>query len=388
MKGFKRPDGRFGVRNHVLILSTVGCANMMVRKIATAVPGCVALENSKGCGQVGTGREIMRRCLFNLTLNPNVYGTLIVGLGCETTKPYELADEIRAVSEKPLEVITIQDCGGSVKALERGIQIARELAEKAAREQRVEMRLGDLLLGTNCGGSDATSGLAANPVIGCVSDAVVADGGCVMLGETTELIGTEHILAARAATPEVAEDIYRIVHGLEDSFATAGVDVRGANPSPGNMKGGLSTLEEKALGGISKGGTTPIEQVVPYGVHPTKTGLTIMDTPGYDIESVSGMTCGGAQVLLFSTGRGTPIGNPLIPVIKVTGNVETAQRMADNIDFDASGAVEGTSTIDELGGQLLKMLEDVCDGAEPAAERLGFADFSIFHNQEVWCTCI
>lgn len=388
MKGYKRPDGRFGVRNHVLILSTVGCANMMVRKIAAAVPGCVALENSKGCGQVGSGREIMRRCLFNLTLNPNVYGTLIVGLGCETTKPYELADEIRTVSEKPLEVITIQDCGGSVKALERGIQIASELAAKASLERRVDMRLGDLLLGTNCGGSDATSGLAANPVIGHVSDAVVADGGTVMLGETTELIGTEDILAARAATPEVAEDIYRIVHGLEESFAIAGVDVRGANPSPGNMKGGLSTLEEKALGGISKGGTTPIRQVVPYGVRPTEAGLTIMDTPGYDIESVSGMTCGGAQVLLFSTGRGTPIGNPLIPVIKVTGNVETAQRMADNIDFDASGAVEGTSTIDELGEQLLGMLEDVCDGAEPAAERLGFADFSIFHNQEVWCTCI
>lgn len=388
MKGYRRPDGRFGIRNHVLILSTVGCANMMVHKIAAQVPGAVALENSKGCGQVGSGREIMRRCLFNLTLNPNVYGTLIVGLGCETTKPYELADEIRQVSDKPLEVITIQDCGGSVRALERGVEIARKLVEDARHVEREPMELGDLLLGTNCGGSDATSGLAANPVIGVVSDKVVAAGGTVMLGETTELIGTEDILASRAATPEVADDIYTIVHGLEQSFVEAGVDVRGANPSPGNMKGGLSTLEEKALGGISKGGTTPITQVVPYGVRPTESGLTIMDTPGYDIESVSGMTCGGAQVLIFSTGRGTPIGNPLIPVIKVTGNCETYARMSDNIDFDASGAVEGTSTIAVLGDHLYRMLEDVCDGAEPAAERLGFDDFSIFHNQEVWCTCI
>ncbi len=388
MKGYRRPDGSFGIRNHVLVLSTVGCANMMVRKIAAQVPGAVALENSKGCGQVGSGREIMRRCLFNLTFNPNVYGTLIVGLGCETTKPYELAESIRAVSEKPLEVITIQDCGGSVRALEQGIEIAHKMVEDAAKVEREPMQLSDLVLGTNCGGSDATSGLAANPVIGVVSDRVVEAGGTVMLGETTELIGTEDLLAARAATPEVADDIYKIVHGLEDSFVEAGVDVRGANPSPGNMKGGLSTLEEKALGGISKGGTTPIVEVVPYGVQPSKQGLVIMDTPGYDIESVSGMTCGGAQLMMFSSGRGTPIGNPLIPVIKVTGNCETYERMSDNIDFDASGAVEGTSTIAELGEQLYQMLEDVCEGAEPAAERLGFNDFSIFHNQEVWCTCI
>lgn len=292
------------------------------------------------------------------------------------------------MSEKPLEVITIQDCGGSVHALEQGVEIARKLVEDAAKVEREPMELSDLLLGTNCGGSDATSGLAANPVIGVVSDRVVAAGGSVMLGETTELIGTEDILAARAATPEVAQDIYKIVHGLEDSFVEAGVDVRGANPSPGNMKGGLSTLEEKALGGISKGGTTPIVEVVPYGVQPSRQGLIIMDTPGYDIESVSGMTCGGAQLMMFSSGRGTPIGNPLIPVIKVTGNCETYALMSDNIDFDASGAVEGTSTIAELGEQLYQMLEDVCAGAEPASERLGFNDFSIFHNQEVWCTCI
>lgn len=388
MRGYRRPDGSIGIRNHVMVLSTCGCANMVARRIADAVPGAVAVENSKGCGQVGSGIEIMRRCLANLALNPNVFGTLIVGLGCESTKPYELAEAVRSRSEKPLEVMTIQDCGGSGAAIEHGVELARGLTQRAAGAERCEMGLGDLVLGTNCGGSDATSGLAANPVAGVVSDAVVAAGGTVMLGETTELIGTEDLLAARAATPDVADDIYRIVCGLERSFAEAGVDVRGANPSPGNMAGGLSTLEEKALGGISKGGTSPIMEVVPYGARPGRRGLVIMDTPGYDIESVSGMTAGGAQALIFTTGRGTPIGNPLIPVIKVTGNVECAARMADNIDFDASGAVEGASTIDELGSSLLELLERVCDGEQPAAERFGFNDFSIFHNQEVWCACL
>lgn len=377
-----------GVRNHVLVLSTCGCANIVARRIAAAVPGAVAVPCAKGCGQVGSGIEIMRRCLVNLALNPNVFATLLVGLGCETTKPYELAERIREVSEKPLEVMTIQDCGGSERAVAHGVELARALVEQAAAVERCEMGLGDLVLGTNCGGSDATSGLAANPVVGAVSDAVVAAGGTVMLGETTELIGTEDILAARGATPEVSEDVYRIVHGLEKSFAAAGVDVRGANPSPGNMAGGLSTLEEKALGGISKGGTSPIAEVIPYGATPAQRGLVVMDTPGYDIESVSGMTAGGAQVLIFTTGRGTPIGNPLIPVIKVTGNAETYARMADNMDFDASGVIEGTQTIDELGSSLLELLERVCDGEQPAAERLGFDDFAIYHNQEVWCTCL
>lgn len=388
MRGYRRPDGRIGIRNHVMVLSTCGCANVVARRIAAAVPGAVAVPCAKGCGQVGTGIEIMRRCLRNLAANPNVFGTLLVGLGCESTRPYELAERIRAAGDKPLEVITIQDLGGSERAVERGAELARALVARAADVERCEMTLADLVLGTNCGGSDATSGLAANPVVGVVSDAVVAAGGTVMLGETTELIGTEDILADRANSFEVAQDIYRIVGGLERSFADTGVDVRGANPSPGNMAGGLSTLEEKALGGISKGGVSPIRQVVPYGEIPSERGLVIMDTPGYDIESVSGMTAGGAQALIFTTGRGTPIGNPLIPVIKVTGNCETAERMGDNIDFDASGAVEGTVTIGELGAHLLKLLERVCDGEQPAAERLGFDDFAIFHNQEVWCTCL
>lgn len=387
LMGYKRSDGRFGVRNHVLVLSSVGCSNVVAQRIAAAVDGAVALTNSKGCGQVGSGIEIMRRSLVNLTQNPNVFATLIVGLGCETTKPYELAHEVEAKSNKPVRVLTIQDCGGTSAAIDEGIKIVCELVAQAKQVERETMSLADLVLGTNCGGSDATSGLAANPVTGVVSDAVVTAGGTVMLGETTELIGTEDLLAARATTPQVSEQILNIVQGLEAAFKKAGVDVRGANPSPGNMAGGLSTLEEKALGGITKAGTSAITEVVPYGAVPTKKGLVIMDTPGYDVESVSGMCAGGAQVLIFTTGRGTPIGNPIMPVIKVTGNPETFKRMEPNMDFDASGVIEGTGTIAGLGEELLELLVRVCNGQKPKAEELELGEFSIFHNQELWCTC-
>ncbi len=387
IKGYLRPDGKMGIRNHVLILSTVGCANNVAKRIGSQVAGTVALPNVKGCGQIGKGIEIMHRCLVNVTLNPNVYGTLIVGLGCETTKPYELAEEIRALSPKPVEVITIQDCGGTLKAIEEGSRIARKMVAEASLVERTPMDLSQLVMGTNCGGSDATSGLAANPVIGACSDKVAAGGGTIMLGETTELIGTEHILASRAKDETVRDNILAIVGDLEEQFIENGIDVRGANPTPGNMKGGLSTLEEKALGGISKGGSGPINEVVTYGQIPSESGLVIMDTPGYDIESVSGMACGGAQVLCFSSGRGNPIGNPLIPVIKVTGNKVTYQAMSDNIDLDTSGVIEGTTTIDALGEELFGMLEDVCNGTPSKAEALGFDDWAVFHNQEIWCTC-
>lgn len=387
IKGYLRPDGKMGIRNHVLILSTVGCANNVAKRIGAQVAGTVVLPNAKGCGQIGKGIEIMHRCLVNVALNPNVCGTLVVGLGCETTKPYDLAEEIRTLSSKPIEAITIQDCGGTLRAIEEGSRIARKMVADASLAERIPMELSQLVVGTNCGGSDATSGLAANPVIGACSDKVVAGGGTVMLGETTELIGTEHILASRAKDDVVRQNILAIVGDLERQFINSAIDVRGANPTPGNMKGGLSTLEEKALGGISKGGSGPINQVVTYGQIPDEHGLVIMDTPGYDIESVSGMACGGTQVLCFSSGRGNPIGNPLIPVIKVTGNKITYRSMSDNIDLDASGVVEGTTTIDALGDELFSMLERVCNGMLSKAEALGFDDWAVFHNQEIWCTC-
>lgn len=385
--GYPRPDGTFGVRNYVLVLSTVGCANGTVRQIAARVPGAVCLENVKGCGQIGKGIEIMERCLANIPLNPNVYGTLIVGLGCESTKPHELAERVRAASSKPLEVLTIQEEGGTDAAVEAGVAIVQGMADEASKIVRVPCPLSSLVLATNCGGSDATSGLAANPSLGVCADQIVVEGGTVFLGETTELIGTEHILIARAKDEKVAQDIQMIIGDLEHQFIANNIDVRGANPTPGNMKGGLSTLEEKALGSMQKGGSSPVNEVVSYGCRPQERGLIIMDTPGYDIESVSGMIAAGAQVCVFTSGRGTPVGSALAPMIKISGNHQTFENMKSNIDMDVSSVIDGTCSVDEMGATIFDELIEVCNGKQTKAEQHGFEDFAIYHNQEIWCYC-
>jgi altronate dehydratase large subunit len=387
INAYKRPDGKYGIRNKVLILPTVGCSNETARLIAQQVNGTVSIINRKGCGQIGTGIEIMRRTLVGLSVNPNIYGTIIVGLGCETTQPYKLYEEIKKISNKPIEVITIQEEGGTLKAIAKGVKLARKMVEDMSRLQREEVDISNIILATNCGGSDATSGLSANPALGYCSDVLIKEGGTVLLGETTELIGTEHILASRAKDEKVKNNILNIVKGLENEFIKLGVDIRGANPSPGNMKGGLSTLEEKALGGISKGGSSSINEVVRYGEIPENNGLIIMDTPGYDIESVTGMVAGGAQICVFTTGRGTPIGNPLIPVIKITGNKQTFENMFDNMDLDMSYVISGEKSIDECGEIILQEIVDVCNGKYTKAESYGFGELAIYGNQEVWCSC-
>lgn len=385
IKAYKRPDGKYGIRNKVLILPSVGCANETARLISQQVNGSISINNRKGCGQIETGIEIMRRTLIGLSANPNIYGTILVGLGCETTKPYELCEEIKKISNKPIEVITIQDEGGTLKAIEKGVRLARNMVSDMSKLEREETDISNIILATNCGGSDATSGLSANPALGYASDKLIEEGGIVFLGETTELIGTEHILAGRAKDENVKNDILRIVKGLENEFHRLGIDVRGANPSPGNMKGGLSTLEEKALGGISKGGHTAINEVVSYGQIPENKGLIIMDTPGFDIESLTGMTSGGAQVCVFTTGRGTPIGNPIMPVIKITGNKKTYENMKDNMDLDISSVVNGEKSIDECGEMIFNEIMDVCNGKVTKAESYGFSEIAIYGNQEIWC---
>lgn len=386
INAYKRPDGKYGIRNKILILPTVGCANETARLIAEQVKDAVSIVNPKGCGQIGKGIEIMRRTLIGLSLNPNIYGTILVGLGCETTKPYDLFEEIKKKSSKPIEVLTIQDEGGTLNTIQKGVKLARKMAEEMSMVKREETDLSNIILATNCGGSDATSGLSANPSLGYCSDILIKEGGTVFLGETTELIGTEHILAKRAKNEKVKNDILKIVKDLEKEFIRLGIDVRGANPTPGNIKGGLSTLEEKALGGISKGGTSSVNEVVRYGEAPKEKGLVIMDTPGYDIESVTGMVSGGAQICIFTTGRGTPIGNAIIPVIKITGNKQTYEKMIDNMDLDISDVVYGRQSIKECGEMILKELIDVCNGKYTKAESYGFADLCIYRNQEIWCT--
>lgn len=376
--GYRRPDGRVGVRNYVLILPASVCASDTTRIIAQQVNGAVTFNNQNGCSQVASDQQLTMDVMAGYAANPNVYGTVIVSLGCENCQMDLVAEAIAQRTNKPMKKVIIQEVGGTIKAVDIATRYAREMVEQASRLQREEFPMSELILGTECGGSDPTSGLAANVLIGQLSDLLVADGGTSILSETTEFIGAEHILARRAKTPEVHDRILGIVHRYEAALQLVGEEVREGNPSPGNKAGGITTLEEKSLGCIHKGGHSPVNAVYDYAKQvEAKSGLVIMDTPGNDPSSVAAMVAGGAQVVVFSSGRGSPTGNPIVPVIKITGNKLTFAKMEDNIDVDASPIIYGTSTVEELGDALYKMLQEVACGKQTKAEALGFTEMAI-----------
>ena len=376
--GYKRPDGRVGVRNKVLILPASVCASDTTRIIAQQVVGSVTINNQQGCSQVASDQQLTMDVMAGYAANPNVYGTVVVSLGCENCQMDLVVEAIRQRTNKPLKQVIIQEAGGTLKAVDLAVRYAKEMVAEASLLQKEEFPISELIVGTECGGSDPTSGLAANPVIGQMSDLVVAAGGTSILSETTEFIGAEHILARRAATPEVHDRIFEIVHRYEKALQLVGEEVREGNPSPGNKAGGITTLEEKSLGCIHKGGHSPVNAVYDYAkqVEP-KQGLVIMDTPGNAPSSVAAMVAGGAQVVVFSSGRGTPTGNPIAPVIKITGNKLTFAKMEDNIDLDASPLIYGEKTLEELGDDLLKMVVETASGKQTKAESLGFTEMAI-----------
>ncbi|WP_312636802.1 UxaA family hydrolase [Oscillibacter sp.] len=376
--GYQRPDGRVGIRNHVLILPASVCASDTTRIIANQVNGAVTFNNQQGCSQVAPDQQLTMDVMAGYAANPNIYGTVVVSLGCENCQMDLVVKAIEERTNKPLRQIIIQEIGGTLKAVEQGVRYARELVQEASMLQKQEFPMSELILGTECGGSDPTSGLAANPVIGRLSDLLVADGGTSILSETTEFIGAEHILAKRAKTPEVHDRILEIVHRYEKALQLIGEEVREGNPSPGNKAGGITTLEEKSLGCIHKGGHAPVSAVYDYAKQvATKEGLVIMDTPGNDPASVAAMAAGGAQVVVFSSGRGSPTGNPIVPVIKITGNKLTFSKMKDNLDLDASPLIYGTKTLEELGDELYQMVREVACGNQTKAEALGFTEMAI-----------
>ena len=279
---------------------------------------------------------------------------------------------------KPAEIIAIQAEGGTVRATEKGARIARQMADTLVTQSREPCDLSDLVLSLKCGGSDYTSGLASNPTLGRVTDRLVAMGGSAVLGEIAEIMGAEHLLAARATQPNTATQLIQIIKRVETEARSLGLDIRGTQPSPGNIRGGLTTIEEKSLGATQKGGErAPLEDVVAYAAPITRKGLTVMDTPGLDVESVTGMVGGGAQVVVFTTGLGTPTGNPIAPVIKMTGNARTAQHMADNIDVDVSGVMDQTESLDAAADRLLAEIVAVASGRQTVAETLGHREFAI-----------
>lgn len=378
--GYARPDGRVGIRNHVLVLPTSICASDVCERICRNVEGCVSFHNQNGCSQVAADQQMTMDAMAGFAANPNVAAILAISLGCEGCQNDLVVDAIRERTNKPLRTLVIQEVGGSIRTIEEGTRIARELASQAALQERQEFPVSRLVLGTNCGGSDTSSGLGSNPLIGEVSDWLVAQGGTSVLCETPEFFGGEHILARRASTPEVAEQILKIVKDYEDYVHLFGAEMREGNPSPGNMEGGLTTLEEKSLGCIHKGGHAPINAVYPYaGQLADSEGLVIMDTPGNDPSSVAGLIAGGCQLVLFSTGRGTPTGNAIAPVFRITANPETARKMADNTDMDVCETIYGPRSMEELRDDLVDRLIACCNGQPTCAEALGFTETALPH---------
>jgi len=371
-QGYRRQNGSVGTRNYVGIISTVSCANDVTWWISQEVKGSVPFVHGQGCAQTRPDLDQVTRTLISLGWNPNLAGVLIVSLGCESV----LADQIAAgiaKSGKPVEMVVIQKIGGAKAAVARGSSLAQAMVAKTSTLRREEFADSELVLGVKCGASDTTSGLAANPAAGATCDLLIDNGGTCIFGETTEFIGAEHILVRRAATHQVAEKIMNVVARTEKRAIAMGFDMRGGQPTTGNIAGGLTTIEEKSLGAIVKGGSRPIQEVYEYGERPQGKGLFIVDTPGREPEFLTALAAAGAQVIVFTTGLGAPQGFPFIPVIKVTANPATYERLPDHLDMLVN--LTGHTDFAETGRTLYQEIVEVASGKQTKAEILNYGNF-------------
>jgi altronate hydrolase len=384
--GIVRPDGRVGTRNYVAVLSTVNCSATVVKRIAAAfsapgalddhpgVDGVIAITHGSGCGlsRDGEGLEVLRRTLTGYARHPNVAAVLVVGLGCEVNQISALVDGFDLPESTPVRRLVIQELGGSVATVRRGMELVTELLPEAA-VPRQPVPASELMLGLNCGGSDGWSGVTANPVLGVAVDRLVAAGGTAILGETPEIHGAEHLLTNRAASPEVSRALMERIEWWEGY--TAGEEGHmDNNPSPGNRAGGVTTIEEKSLGAVAKGGSSPLQDVYRYAEPVTARGLVFMDTPGYDPVSVTGIVAGGANLVCFTTGRGSVFGCKPAPSLKLATTTQLYERMGDDMDFNCGTVLDGEATVSELGDVLFQEILAIASGRRTKSEEFGFGD--------------
>ncbi len=396
--GYDRGDGRYGTRNYVAIISTVNCSASTSKYISEHVrasgilrdypnvDGVVAITHKAGCAMQydGPDHRQLDRTLAGFARHPNVAAYVLIGLGCETGQAIHLIEgegliQLNGSRRKPT-VLTIQECGGIGKTVEAGVRAVAELLPRVNDVRRVRLGADKIVLGTNCGGSDGNSGVTANPALGVASDLLVAQGGTSILGETPEIYGAEHLLTRRAVSRAVGEKLVERIKWWEWYTGLFGAEINN-NPSPGNKEGGLTTIYEKSLGAIAKGGSTALADVVGYAEPVRSKGLVVMDTPGYDPVSMTGIVAGGANVLVFTTGRGSVFGCKPAPSIKVATNTPLYRHMLDDMDVNAGVVLEGTP-VEEVGRQIFEEILAVASGKKTKSEINGvgeeeFAPWSI-----------
>ena len=366
--GYRRADGKIGIRNHVAVVSSISCANGVVEKICSEVPETTKIIHANGCGRGGDDLLLHTRTLQNLVRNPNYACVLIVGLGCELI-PAESLHLAAVFAQKPAERVVIQEEGGSEKTARKGIEIARELLAEAKSIKAEQIPFSQLSIGLKCGGSDAFSGLTANPAIGFASDWLIKKGGRSILTEIEELKGTNRILMNRAVSPEVAERINTIINQTNREAREILGELVKLTITTGNIEGGMTTILEKSLGSSVKGGSSPINQVIESAEIPEEKGLILMNGTSYDPEAMTALAAAGCQMILFSTGRGTPLGFPGLPVIKISSNNRLFQNFKQDIDINAGDILEGKQPIEQVGEELVGLIKKVANGEKTKAER-------------------
>ena len=382
--GYVREDGRVGTRNYIAVVAASNCAAHTVELIAESfkdavlppsVDGVVAFPHGDGCAQaLGPDTDQLRRTLGGMLNHPNIAAAVILGLGCEVNQidHYLGADGPRTPR---LVGMTLQDSGGTIGALDRARREIFKHLEAVAAEKRTEAPASKIVLGLNCGGSDSFSGITANPALGICSDMLAEIGATAVLAETTEIFGAEHLLVRRARNRAVAEKLLGFVNGYKRYLRQFGASFND-NPSHGNKEGGLSNIVEKSLGAIAKAGSSPLMDAVAYAERITSPGFVFMDTPGYDPVSLTGLGAGGCNLIAFTTGRGSAIGFPGIPVIKIASNSVTYRRMQDNMDINAGAIADGEKTVQQVGKEIFELALRVASGEKTRAERLGHKEFA------------
>jgi len=385
--GYRRANGRAGTRNHIVVLTSVNCSATAARQIAAAfgpdemaafpnIDGVTAFVHGTGCGMAGDGEGFaaLQRVMWGYARHPNVAGVLMVGLGCEMNQIDWLLEAYGVEKGPMFQTMNIQDVAGLRRTVELGVEKVRAMLPTANAAVRVPCPAAELMVALQCGGSDAWSGITANPALGHACDLLVAQGGTGVLAETPEIYGAEHLLTRRAATPEIGRKLVGLIEWWED-YTARNRGTMDNNPSPGNKKGGLTTILEKSLGAVAKGGTSPLMGVYKYAEPVTARGFTFMDSPGYDPASVTGQIASGCTLVAFTTGRGSAFGAKPAPSLKIATNTQMYERMTEDMDLNAGRIFTDGASLEEVGREIYALLLRVASGEQTKSEAQGLGDF-------------